>query len=99
MTPTETKQKVALITGVTGQDGSYLAEFLLEKGYQVHGIKRRASSLNTERIDYLYRDRHDHGVRLFLHYGDMTDSSALTRVIQQVQPREIYNLEIGRAHV
>ena len=84
--------KVALITGITGQDGSYLAEFLLEKGYEVHGIKRRASSFNTTRIDHLYRDPHEAGVRLFLHHGDMTDSSSLIHIIQKVQPDEIYNL-------
>ncbi len=84
--------KVALITGITGQDGSYLAELLLEKGYMVHGIKRRASSFNTERIDHLYQDPHDPNVRLKLHYGDLTDSLNLTRIIQEVQPDEIYNL-------
>ncbi len=85
-------QKVALITGITGQDGSYLAELLLEKGYVVHGIKRRASSFNTTRIDHLYHDPHEKRVRFFLHHGDMTDSSNLIRVIQQTQPDEIYNL-------
>jgi GDPmannose 4,6-dehydratase len=85
-------QKIALITGVTGQDGSYLAEFLLEKGYTVHGIKRRASSFNTARIDHLYDDPHEIGVRFFLHHGDLTDSSNLIRLIQQIQPDEIYNL-------
>jgi GDPmannose 4,6-dehydratase len=85
-------QKVALITGITGQDGAYLAEFLLEKGYIVHGIKRRASSFNTARIDHLYRDPHEKGVRLFLHHGDLTDSSNLVRLIQKIQPNEIYNL-------
>jgi len=84
--------KVALITGITGQDGSYLAELLLEKGYMVHGIKRRASSFNTSRIDHLYQDPHDPDVRLKLHYGDLTDSLNLTRIIQEVQPDEIYNL-------
>lgn len=84
--------KVALITGITGQDGSYLAELLLEKGYIVHGIKRRSSSLNTERIDHLYTDPHDPKARLFLHYGDMTDSMNITRIIQETQPDEIYNL-------
>ena len=91
-------QKVALITGVTGQDGSYLAEFLLNKGYIVHGIKRRSSSFNTARIDHLYRDRHDKDVRFFLHHGDMTDSSSLIRIIQQTQPDEIYNLA-AQSHV
>ena len=84
--------KVALITGVTGQDGSYLAELLLEKGYMVYGIKRRASSFNTDRIDHLYEDPHSPNVRFKLHYGDLTDSMNLTRIIQEVQPDEIYNL-------
>lgn len=84
--------KVALITGITGQDGSYLAELLLEKGYIVHGIKRRASSFNTDRIDHLYQDPHDPNQRLKLHYGDLTDSMNLTRIIQECQPDEIYNL-------
>ncbi len=84
--------KVALITGITGQDGSYLAELLLEKGYMVHGIKRRASSFNTDRINHLYQDPHDPNIRLKLHYGDLTDSMNLTRIIQEVQPDEIYNL-------
>nr|WP_298994268.1 GDP-mannose 4,6-dehydratase [uncultured Polaribacter sp.] len=84
--------KVALITGITGQDGSYLAELLLEKGYEVHGIKRRASLFNTDRIDHLYQDPHDPNQRLKLHYGDLTDSMNLTRIIQEVQPDEIYNL-------
>lgn len=87
-----TQAKVALITGVTGQDGSYLVKFLLDKGYIVHGIKRRASSFNTQRIDHLYQDPHEDGVRFFLHHGDMTDSSSLMRIIQQTQPDEIYNL-------
>lgn len=91
-------KKVALISGVTGQDGSYLAEFLLEKGYEVHGIKRRTSLFNTDRIDHLYRDPHEKGCRFFLHYGDLTDSSCLTRIIQQVQPDEIYNLA-AQSHV
>ena len=90
--------KRALITGVTGQDGAYLAEFLLSKNYEVHGIKRRASSFNTERIDHLIQDRHSPGCRFFLHYGDMTDSSSLVRIIQQVQPDEIYNLA-AQSHV
>jgi len=91
-------KKVALITGITGQDGAYLAEFLLGKGYAVHGIKRRASSFNTQRIDHLYSDPHDVDRRLVLHYGDMTDSSSLVRIIQQVQPDEIYNLA-AQSHV
>lgn len=86
------KQKVALITGITGQDGAYLAEFLLNKGYIVHGLRRRSSLFNTDRIDHLYRDSHESGVRLFLHYGDLTDSTNLIRIIQQTQPDEIYNL-------
>ena len=90
--------KVALITGITGQDGSYLAEQLLEKGYIVHGIKRRASLLNTDRIDHLYQDPHVADRRLFLHYGDMTDSSSLVRIIQQTRPDEIYNLA-AQSHV
>jgi GDPmannose 4,6-dehydratase len=84
--------KTALITGITGQDGAYLAEFLLKKGYFVHGVKRRSSSFNTERIDHLYQDPHDTNVRFKLHYGDLTDSTNLTRIIQEVQPDEIYNL-------
>jgi GDPmannose 4,6-dehydratase len=84
--------KTALITGITGQDGAYLAELLLAKGYDVHGIKRRSSSFNTGRIDHLYSDPHDVGARLHLHYGDMTDSMNLTRIVQEVQPDEIYNL-------
>ena len=94
----EAMQKVALITGVTGQDGSYLAEFLLNKGYIVHGIKRRSSSFNTARIDHLYRDPHTEGVRFFLHHGDLTDSTNLIRIIQQTQPDEIYNLA-AQSHV
>ena len=90
--------KVALITGITGQDGAYLAAFLLEKGYIVHGIKRRASSFNTARVDHLYRDPHEDGVRFFLHHGDLTDSTCLIRIIQQVQPDEIYNLA-AQSHV
>ena len=85
-------KKVALITGVTGQDGSYLAELLLKKGYAVHGIKRRASSFNTDRIDHLYEDPHVSERNFTLHYGDLTDSSNLIRIIQLVQPDEIYNL-------
>ncbi|MEO8443346.1 MAG: GDP-mannose 4,6-dehydratase [Betaproteobacteria bacterium] len=91
-------KKTALITGITGQDGAYLAEFLLGKGYEVHGIKRRSSLFNTDRIDHLYQDPHELHRRLILHYGDMTDSSALVRVIQQVQPDEIYNLA-AQSHV
>ncbi len=90
--------KKAIITGITGQDGAYLAELLLEKGYEVHGIRRRASLFNTDRIDHLYQDPHEPDTRLFLHYGDMTDSSSLTRIIQQVQPDEIYNLA-AQSHV
>lgn len=90
--------KKALITGVTGQDGAYLAEFLLNKGYEVHGVKRRSSSFNTARIDHLYRDPHEKGVRFFLHHGDMTDSTSLTHIIQKVQPDEIYNLA-AQSHV
>ena len=90
--------KRALITGVTGQDGAYLAKFLLGKGYEVHGLKRRASLFNTARIDHLYQDRHEKDVRFFLHHGDMTDSSSLIRIIQQVQPDEIYNLA-AQSHV
>jgi len=90
--------KVALITGITGQDGAYLAEFLLNKGYTVHGVKRRTSLFNTDRIDHLYRDRHEHNVRFFLHHGDLTDSSSLTRIIQQTSPDEIYNLA-AQSHV
>jgi GDPmannose 4,6-dehydratase len=90
--------KVALITGITGQDGSYLAEFLLDKGYEVHGIKRRASSFNTERIDHLYQDPHKIERKLFLHYGDLSDSMNLVRLIQQIQPNEIYNLG-AQSHV
>lgn len=92
------KRKVALITGITGQDGSYLAELLLEKGYEVHGIIRRASTFNTKRIDHLYQDPHEEDVRLFLHYGDITDSSNLNRLIEKIQPDEIYNLA-AQSHV
>ena len=91
-------QKVALITGITGQDGSYLAEFLLEKGYIVHGIKRRASLFNTDRIDHIYQDPHANNKNLHLHYGDLSDTSNLTRIIQEVQPDEIYNLG-AQSHV
>ncbi|MBW7835273.1 MAG: GDP-mannose 4,6-dehydratase [Sphingomonadales bacterium] len=90
--------KKALITGITGQDGAYLAEFLLEKGYEVHGLRRRISLFNTDRIDHLYRDIHEGNVRLFLHYGDMTDTSSVVRIIQVVQPDEIYNLA-AQSHV
>jgi GDPmannose 4,6-dehydratase len=84
--------KIALITGITGQDGSYLAELLLEKGYEVHGVKRRASSFNTQRIDHIYQDQHEAHVNFKLHYGDLTDSTNIIRIIQEVQPDEIYNL-------
>ena len=90
--------KTALITGVTGQDGSYLAEFLLEKGYKVHGIKRRASSFNTERIDHIYQDRHNKNPKFLLHYGDLTDTSNLTRILKEVEPDEVYNLG-AQSHV
>ncbi len=90
--------KVALITGVTGQDGAYLAEFLLDKGYTVHGIKRRSSLFNTDRIDHLYKDQHEKDVKFFLHYGDLTDSTNLIRIIQETQPDEIYNLA-AQSHV
>ena len=90
--------KKALITGVTGQDGAYLAEFLLDKGYEVHGVKRRASSFNTDRIDHLYQDPHEKNRRLILHYGDMTDSTNLIRIVQEVRPDEIYNLA-AQSHV
>lgn len=93
-----TDDKTALITGITGQDGSYLAELLLEKGYQVHGIKRRSSSFNTERIDHIYQDPHENNRNLILHYGDLTDTSNLTRIISEVQPDEIYNLG-AQSHV
>ena len=82
----------ALITGITGQDGAYLAEFLLEQGYEVHGIKRRSSSFNTQRVDHLYRDFHEEDVRFFMHYGDLTDSTNLIRIIQEVQPE-------GKRHI
>ena len=91
-------ERVAFITGVTGQDGAYLAELLLGKGYVVHGVKRRSSSFNTERVDHLYHDLHEGNVRFFLHYGDMTDSTNLIRIIQEVQPSEIYNLA-AQSHV
>jgi GDPmannose 4,6-dehydratase len=97
-TASTAQPKVALITGVTGQDGSYLAELLLEKGYEVHGVKRRASSFNTSRVDHIYQDPHIDNARFKLHYGDLTDTSNLTRLIQQVQPDEIYNLG-AQSHV
>ena len=84
--------RVALITGITGQDGAYLAELLLEKGYEVHGIKRRASLFNTDRVDHLYRDPHERGVRFFMHYGDLTDATNLIRIVQETRPDELYNL-------
>ena len=92
------QRNVALITGVTGQDGAYLAEFLLNRGYEVHGMKRRASLINTTRVDHLYRDQHEAATRFFLHYGDMTDSTALIRLLQEIQPTEIYNLA-AQSHV
>ncbi|MFS2152582.1 GDP-mannose 4,6-dehydratase [Rhizobium sp. Rhizsp42] len=92
------KNKVALITGITGQDGSYLAEFLLEKGYEVHGIKRRSSTFNTDRVDHIYQDPHTDNQRFTLHYGDLSDTSNLVRIVQQVQPDEIYNLG-AQSHV
>lgn len=91
-------KKVALITGITGQDGAYLAELLLDKGYEVHGLRRRTSLFNTDRIDHLYQDIHESDTRLFLHYGDMTDSSSLVRIIQKIEPDEIYNLA-AQSHV
>jgi GDPmannose 4,6-dehydratase len=91
-------QKVALITGITGQDGSYLAEFLIEKGYEVHGIKRRSSSFNTERIDHIFQDQHEVNPKLYLHYGDLTDSSNLTRILKKIKPDEVYNLA-AQSHV
>lgn len=90
--------KTALITGITGQDGAYLAEFLLNKGYIVHGIKRRSSSFNTERIDHLYKDPHERNVNFFMHYGDLTDSTNLIRIVQETRPDEIYNLA-AQSHV
>ena len=90
--------KIALITGITGQDGSYLTELLLEKGYEVHGIIRRASTFNTIRIDHLFQDPHLDGVRLFLHYGDLVDSSNIGRLLEKIQPDEIYNLG-AQSHV
>ena len=93
-----TQQKCALITGITGQDGSYLSELLLEKGYEVHGIIRRSSCFNTDRIDHLYKDPHDPNARLFLHYGDLTDGTTLRRILEEVKPTEIYNLG-AQSHV
>ena len=90
--------KTALITGITGQDGAYLAEFLLKKGYMVHGVKRRSSLFNTDRIDHLYHDQHEDNVKFKLHYGDLTDSTNLIRLVQEVQPDEIYNLA-AQSHV
>jgi GDPmannose 4,6-dehydratase len=91
-------KKIALITGITGQDGSYLAEFLLEKGYEVHGIIRRSSSFNTGRIEHIFQDPHEKNQRLFLHYGDLTDGTNLTNLIHQIQPTEVYNLG-AQSHV
>jgi GDPmannose 4,6-dehydratase len=91
-------ERIALVTGITGQDGAYLAALLLSKGYVVHGIKRRSSSFNTVRVDHLYQDPHDPGVRFMLHHGDMTDSTNLIRIVQEVQPTEIYNLA-AQSHV
>ena len=92
------KNKVALITGITGQDGSYLAEILLEKGYEVHGLKRRSSSFNTSRIDHLYQDPHESDPKFFLHYGDLIDSTNIMKLIKKIQPNEIYNLG-AQSHV
>src|SRR6201997_5608137 len=92
------RERTALITGVTGQDGAYLAEFLLGKGYVVHGIKRRSSSFNTGRVDHLYHDPHEKGVTFHLHYGDVTDATNLIRIVQETQPDEIYNLA-AQSHV
>src|SRR3977135_688301 len=94
----ESSRKVALIAGVTGQDGAYLSEFLLSKGYVVHGVKRRSSSFNTERIDHLIHDPHEKGVSFHLHYGDVTDATIITRIVQETQPDEIYKLA-AQAHV
>ena len=92
--------KKALITGATGQDGAYLSDFLLSKGYEVHGVKRRSSQINTQRIDHIYQDPHEKNVRFKLHYGDLTDSTNLIRIIQEVQPDEIYNLgAMSHVHV
>ena len=93
-----TKKKVEMITDVTGQDGSYLAEFLLEKGYEVHGVKRRSSSFNTQRVDHIYQDPHSKDISFKMHFGDMTDSTNLIRIIEETQPDEIYNLA-AQSHV
>src|SRR4030042_4539076 len=98
MTGMEPRRKRALITGITGQDGSYLAEFLLGKGYEVHGIIRRSSSFNTDRIDHLFRDPHDPEARVFLHFGDLTDGASLRQVFERVQPEEVYHLG-AQSHV
>jgi GDPmannose 4,6-dehydratase len=98
MTKGGVSKKIALITGVTGQDGAYLAEFLLKKGYEVHGIKRRASSFNTNRVDHLYQDPHESERNFILHYGDLTDATNLIRIMQDVQPDEVYNLA-AQSHV
>src|SRR4051794_21958998 len=98
MTVSDSKRRVALITGVTGQDGAYLSEHLLGLGYTVHGIKRRSSSFNTARVDHLYVDPHERGARFFMHYGDMTDATNLIRIMQETQPDEIYNLA-AQSHV
>ncbi|MCX6934848.1 MAG: GDP-mannose 4,6-dehydratase, partial [Verrucomicrobia bacterium] len=90
--------KKALITGITGQDGSYLAELLLQKGYEVHGIIRRSSSFNTERLDFIYKDRHEKGAKIFLHYGDLSDPSSMINILGETQPEEIYNLA-AQSHV
>lgn len=94
--PSDTK--AALLTGITGQDGSYLTELLLDQGYEVHGVIRRASNFNTDRIDHLYRDPHDPKARMHLHYGDMTDATGLRRILQRVEPDEVYNLA-AQSHV
>ena len=95
---TDDAQKTALVTGITGQDGSYLAELLLAKGYEVHGIVRRSSSFNTQRIDQIYQDPHEAGARLFLHYGDLTDANALLGILRKIKPTEVYNLG-AQSHV
>ena len=92
------KTKVALVTGITGQDGSYLAEFLLEKGYEVHGLIRRSSTFNTSRIDHIYQDRHEQSPKLFLHYGDMIDGVGLSNLVREINPDEVYNLA-AQSHV
>lgn len=98
MAAKDTSSKVALITGVTGQDGAYLAKLLLDKGYTVHGVKRRSSSFNTGRVDDLYLDPHEHKTRFYMHYGDLTDATNLIRLVQEHQPDEIYNLA-AQSHV